>query len=139
MALNNRMIVKASRGRYQGLTGHTNAAMGFRRKILKVPDARYLGGLPDDTKTTRRNNAKLFISDVGIGVGYLKPVQGNVGWNQMFGISFDGSSDRVKIAVQLNNGTLVLYEVTGISPTALLQRLQGVMIEKGVRVLDDQR
>jgi hypothetical protein len=139
MALNNRMIVKARRGRYQGLTGDTNAAKGFRRKTFKVPHARYLGGLPDDTKPTRRNNARLFISDEGIGVGYLKQVQGNVGWNQMFGISFDGSSDRVEMAIQLNKGTVVLYEVLGTSAAALRERLQGVMTETGVRVLDNHR
>jgi len=139
MALNNRMISKARRGHYQGLTGDTNAATGFRRKTFKVPDARYLGGLPDDTKPTRRNNAKLFISDEGIGVGYLKQVQGNVGWNQMFSISFDDSSDRVEMAIQLNEGTVALYEVLGTSAAALRERLLGVMTEKGVRVLDKHR
>jgi hypothetical protein len=139
MALNNRMISKARRGRYQGLAGDTNAATGFRRKTFKVLHARYLGGLPDDTKPTRRNNAKLFISDEGIGVGYLKQVQGNVGWNQMFSISFDDSSDRVEMAIQLNEGTVALYEVLGTSAAALRERLLGVMTEKGVRVLDKHR
>ena len=132
-------IVRVNRGRYQGLSRDTNPAVGFRMKTFKIPDAHYLGGLPDDAKPTSRNNAKLFISDEGIGVGYLKPVQGKVGWNQMWGISFDGRSDRVEVAVQLNNGAVVLYEVMGISPTALRERLQGVMTEKGVRFLDDHR
>jgi hypothetical protein len=61
-------------------------------KTFKVPDARYLGGLPDDTNPTSRNNARLFISEDGVGVGFIKPTQGKVGWNQMWGSSFDGNS-----------------------------------------------
>ena len=132
-----RTFVRAYRGRYQGGSRDTNPA--FRMKTFKVPDARYLGGLPDDTKPTRRNNARLFISEDGVGIGFIKPTQGKVGWNQMWGSSFDGSSDKAEMNVQLNDGTVVRYQVVGMSPAALRERLQGVMTEKGVRVLDDLR
>jgi hypothetical protein len=55
------------------------------------------------------------------------------------GSSFDGSSDKAEMNVQLNDGTVVRYQVVGMSPAALRERLQGVMTEKGVRVLDDHR
>ncbi len=136
-----RTFVRAYRGRYQGGSRDTNPAVGFRMKTFKVPDARYLGGLPHDTKPTRtrRNNARLFISDEGVGVGFFKPTQGKVGWNQMWGSSFDGSSDKAEMNVHLNDGTVVRYQVVGRSAAALRERLQGVMTEKGVRFLDDHR
>ncbi len=82
-------------------------------------------------------------------MGFLKPTQGKVAWNQMWGISFDGglaSKSKVgvtktqigtEMAVQLTDGTVAVYQVFGMSEAALRGRLPGGMTEKGVRCTDD--
>jgi hypothetical protein len=130
-------------------------------KVVKVPRAHYLGGLPHDPKATIRANASLFISEEGIGVGFLKPTQGKVAWEQMAGISFgggqvskskvgaavmfgvlgalasQGTQDRAEMTIQLKDGTEALYYVLRVSVAALRGKLLGAMTEKSVRCLDD--
>ena len=145
-------IIRVGRGHYRGLSRGCEATMPFAMKKARIPHGRYLGGLAYETNPTSRKNTSLLISDEGIGVGLWKPIEGNVAWSQMWGISFDGAlgsqsrvgatvtddnQDRAELAVQLSDGTVALYRVLGMSGATLRERLQSAMTEKGVRCLDD--